>query len=122
MSKYHAKRITNKDGTFDSKKEYERWCHLKMLEKSGVITGLERQVKYVLIHTQREPDIVGVRGGRHPGKLLEKECSYKADFVYRYTDTGEEVVEDVKGVRTEAYMIKKKLMLWVHGIRIREVR
>ena len=55
------------------------------------------------------------------GKLLERECSYVADHVYFDLALGKVVVEDVKGVRTEAYKIKKKLMLWVHGIVISEV-
>ena len=59
------------------------------------------------------------KGCFKPGKLLEKECSYIADFVY--IQNGNLVVEDTKGFRTEAYKIKRKLMLHVHGIRIKEI-
>lgn len=106
--------------TFDSAKEYRRYCELKLLEKAGEITDLQMQVKFVLISSQREPDIIGVRGGTKKGKLIEKECAYYADFVY--TDkNGQRVVEDTKGMRTTDYIIKRKLMLYVHGIRIREL-
>ena len=106
---------------FDSRKEYKRYCELKMMEASGIITGLQRQVKYILIPCQREPDTIGKRGGIHQGKVIEKECAYYADFVYQLTDTGETVVEDAKGMRTTEYKIKRKLMLYVHHIRIKEV-
>lgn len=106
--------------TFDSAKEYRRYCELKLLEKAGEITDLQMQVKFILIPSQREADIIGSRGGTKKGKLIEKECAYYADFVY--TDkNGQRVVEDTKGMRTTDYIIKRKLMLYVHGIRIREL-
>ena len=104
--------------TFDSIKEYRRFCELSLLEKAGKVTDLQRQVKFVLIPTQREPDTIGKRGGLKKGKTIEQECSYVADFVY--VRDGETVVEDSKGFRTADYKIKRKLMLWVHGIRIKE--
>lgn len=104
--------------TFDSLKEYRRFCELSLLEKAGKVTDLKRQVKFVLIPTQREPDTIGKRGGVKKGKTIEQECSYVADFVY--VQDGETVVEDSKGFRTADYKIKRKLMLWVHGIRIKE--
>lgn len=113
---------TYRDGiAFDSKREAIRYTQLKLLLDSGEISDLERQVKFVLIPTQREPDIIGPRGGRKPGKLIEKECFYVADFVYIDNKTGEKVIEDTKGMRTPDYLIKRKLMLKVHGIRIREI-
>lgn len=118
--KYGNKKIIRDGMTFDSAKEYRRYCELKLLERAGEITGLQMQVKFVLIPSQREPDIIGVRGGTKKGKLIEKECAYYADFVY--TDkNGLRVVEDTKGMRTTEYIIKRKLMLYVHGIRIREL-
>ena len=116
-TKYNAKKIAG----FDSKKEWRRYGELTTLERAGKITDLRTQVKYILIPAQREPDIMGPRGGRKPGKLIEHECSYVADFVYHDLATGETVVEDTKGFRTKEYIIKRKLMLWVHGIKIREV-
>ena len=83
-----------------------------LLQRAGVIKDLQRQVKFVLIPTQRIN-----------GRLAEKECSYKADFVYWENvkdDLWVKVVEDVKGCKTEVYRIKKKLMLKEHGVIIRE--
>lgn len=119
-SKYGADKIVVNDIVFDSKREARRYSELLVLLKAGEISDLKRQVRYVLIPAQREPDIIGPKGGRKPGKLLEHEISYVADFVYKDKD-GNEIVEDSKGFRTKEYVIKRKLMLWFHGIRIREV-
>ena len=117
--KYGNKKIYEDGEVFDSKKEYRRWKELILLVKAGEISHLKRQVKYVLIPSQREPDIRGPRGGIRPGKLIEREVSYIADFVY--TDkAGQIVVEDCKGLRTKEYIIKRKLMLHEYGIRIKE--
>lgn len=106
-NKYHAK----KSGGYDSTKEHNRANVLKMMQRTGLISDLRQQVKYVLIPTQRDSD----------GNLLEMMCSYHADFVYTDNATGHTVVEDTKGFRTPEYIIKRKLMLQVHGIRIKEV-
>ena len=113
-----AKYRNIKAGGYDSKKEPRRAWELDMQERAGMITDLRKQVKYVLIPAQREPPIVGPRGGVKPGKLLEHECAYVADFVYKRD--GREIVEDCKGMRTKDYIIKRKLMLYVHGVRIFE--
>ena len=118
-SKYRAKKIKVDGMVFDSKKEYRRWRELQLLEKSGVISDLQRQVKFILIPAQREPETIGKRGGIIKGKVIEKECSYYADFVY--LENGEKVIEDTKGIRTADYIIKRKLMLYIHNLRIREI-
>lgn len=120
-NKYHNKKITIEGLTFDSKREAKRYQELRLLEKAGEITDLQTQVKFVLIPAQREPDTIGPKGGRKPGKLLERECAYLADFVYTDTRTGGKIVEDTKGMRTADYIIKRKLMLQMYGIRIREI-
>ena len=121
MNKYHNRKFRTYDGIIhDSKREAIRWNELMSLERTGRIKDLKRQVKFVLIPAQREPDIIGKRGGVKQGKLIERECSYIADFVY--TDhEGKTVVEDTKGVKTKDYIIKRKLMLYMHGIRVKEV-
>lgn len=119
MSKYHSRKMQADGETFDSTKEYRRWQALKLMERAGIINHLERQVPFELIPTQREPDTTGPRGGVKKGRVLEKSCSYIADFVY--IQDGKPIVEDTKGVRTKDYIIKRKLMLYVHGIRIKEV-
>lgn len=121
--KYGNRKITRDGLTFDSIKEYRRWCELSLLERAGEITDLERQVKYVIIPAQYAPDTVTAHGKIKRGKLLERECAYVSDF--RYQMDGETVVEDVKGYKDgQAYAlfaIKRKLMLSVHGIMVKEV-
>lgn len=123
VNKYHNRKITVDGETFDSKKEYLRYQELTLLERAGKIRNLQRQVKFVLIPAQREPNIEEHKDdGRVKviqGKMIERECAYVADFVYR--NNGVQVVEDTKGFKTKDYLIKRKLMLWVHGIRINEV-
>lgn len=123
MKKYHNKKIKVDGIIFDSKKEAVRYKELKILEKAGIIHDVQRQVKYVLIPAQYEPtSSVYVKGNNKgkpkKGKLIERECAYYADFVY--TANGETVVEDTKGVKTPEYIIKRKLMLYVHNIKIKE--
>lgn len=108
VAKYHN-RITRRNGnTYDSAKEARRHAELLLLEKAGAIQELQRQVRYTLLPVQRVE-----------GKVVERACTYIADFVY--TENGAVVVEDVKGYRTPEYIIKRKLMLYIHGIRVREV-
>lgn len=120
-NKYNNKKVEVNGIVFDSKREAKRYSELLLLEQVGAISNLQRQVKYVLIPAQREPDTVGARGGIHKGKVIEKECAYYADFVYFDRETQEIVVEDTKGMKTTEYTIKRKLMLFRHGIRIREI-
>ena len=120
-NKYHSKKVEFNGIVFDSKKEARRFAELSLLEKAGAIQDLQRQVKYVLIPAQREPDTVGARGGIKKGKTIEKECAYIADFVYKDLTLNQTVVEDTKGFKTKDYIIKRKLMLYVHGIRIKEI-
>lgn len=90
-SKYGSRKVTTADGGFDSVKEYNRFKELALLERAGLISNLQRQVKYELIPTQRIN-----------GKVVERPVAYIADF-------------------TPEYIIKRKLMLSVHGIRITEI-
>ena len=120
-NKYGNRKIAFDGQTFDSKKEMRHYTELLLLEKAGKITNLQRQVKFQLIPAQREPDTIGPKGGHKPGKLIEREVSYVADFVYTDLQTGQTVVVDTKGFRTKEYTIKRKMMLYIHGIRIKEV-
>ena len=107
-SKYHSKKVTVDGVEFDSRKEAHRYTELLLLERAGAIQGLQRQVKFELIPSQR-----------YDGKVIERPCHYVADFVYQ--ENGNTVVEDTKGFRTKDYIIKRKLMLYLCGIRIKEV-
>lgn len=108
MTKYHNRKITRDGEVFDSVKEYRRFCELKLMERAGVITDLKRQVKFELIPSQKVD-----------GKVVERPVNYVADFVYE--QDGKTVVEDTKGFKTKDYILKRKMMLWIHGIRIQEV-
>ena len=97
MSKYKAVK-TEVDGIrFDSKKEANRYCELKMLAKGGCIRGLRLQPEFVL-----------QEGFRKNGKAYRK-IVYRADFQYYDKEKKKIIVEDVKGVKTEVYKLKKKL-------------
>jgi len=112
MNKYHARKWELGGMTFDSQKEARRWQELRYLLRAGVISCLERQTPFELIPAQKDES----------GKLLERAVTYRADFTYR-DEYGNYIVEDVKSeaTRTREYIIKRKLMLRVYGIRIREV-
>lgn len=113
-NKYHAKKINIQGETFDSMAEARRWRDLQWLQRGGVIKGLQRQVKYILVPKQYDDDC----------KIIEREISYVADFVY-YDENGQIVVEDVKGYKKgpayAVFVMKRKLMLKVYGIRVQEV-
>lgn len=123
-SKYNSRKITRNGITFDSIKESERWEELLLLERAGVISKLQRQVVFPLLPAQRELSSETYRRGRKKGmykegKTIEKAVTYTADFCY-WRD-GEPVIEDVKGIRTKDYIIKRKMMLYFHGIKIKEI-
>ena len=109
MTKYN----NSKYNGYDSKKEAKRATELKLLEKAGEIRSLQEQIVYELIPAQYR-----VVGGKRKG--IERAMKYIADFQY-VDKSGNTVVEDTKGFRTEVYRIKKKLMLYIHDIQIKEV-
>lgn len=123
MAKYNNKKITVDGETFDSRREYLRYRELLLLERAGRINGLQRQVRYELVPPQYESvarysEKTGhrLKDGK---KLVEHGVYYVADFVYTLKD-GATVVEDTKGFKTDEYIIKRKLMLKEHGIKILE--
>ena len=103
-SKYNARKTTVDGIIFDSKKEAEYYRYLCQQMKDGKIDAFERQVRFDLIPSQ-------------PG---ERPVFYKADFVTYKGDCRLDVI-DCKGMRLAEYVIKRKLLLWVHGIKIKEV-
>lgn len=92
--------------TFDSRKEADRYLVLKGMEEDGLIEGLRRQVRYELVPAF---DV----DGKHYRPVF-----YVADFVY--VEDGKEVVEDVKGMRTDVYRLKSKLFARRYGKVIKE--
>lgn len=128
-SKYGSKKIIRDGMTFDSLKEYRRFVELSLLEKAGAITDLKRQVPFELIpaHFEEIPTGEYYKRGERKGQpkfkrvCIENSVVYNADFVY--TENGKTVVEDTKSkaTKTKDYILKRKMMLYFHGIRIREV-
>ena len=108
ITKRPQKYRNEKTGGYDSKREAARAQELKMLERAGRIFDLHEQVEFELV----------------PKQEGERAVKYRADFVY-FTEASRVpeclVVEDVKGMKTKDYIIKRKLMLHVHGIRIKEI-
>ena len=96
-------KVTSKDRrtadgiTFHSMAEMNRYRELKGLEKAGIISDLELQPKLLLIPKTE-------KGGRA--------VYYYADF--KYIKNGKIIYEDVKGVQTEVYKLKKKLLMWIY--------
>ena len=127
-NKYGNRQVVINGEHFDSRLEARRYQELLLLERAGKITELYRQVEFELIPAQYEEyetrEIIkrGPLKGqpRVKRRCLEKACKYIADFTYS-DENGEYIVEDTKGDRTDKYIIKRKLMLYFHGIRIREV-
>ena len=121
--KYGNHKIKNAYGTYDSQLEYARLIFLSNREKEGEITNLRRQVAYLLIPAQYGTEIKHLKTkDKEVRVLLERSCSYIADFVYeRNGETIEEDCKGAKGIITETAKIKKKLLLWVHGIKSRYV-
>lgn len=105
-SKYRARKTTVDGVTFDSKREADRYLVLKGMEEDGAIEGLRRQVRYELVPAF---DVDGTH---------YRAVYYVADFVY--VEDGKEVVEDVKGVRTDVYKLKSKLFARRYGMSIKE--
>ena len=105
-SKYHAKKTCVDGIVFDSKREADRYLVLKSMEEDGNIEDLRRQVRYELVPAF---DV----DGRHCRPVY-----YVADFVY--VEDGKEVVEDVKGMRTDVYRLKSKLFARRYGKVIKE--
>jgi len=107
-SKYNNRKVEMYGIMFDSKKEADRYCDLLKLRWIGEITDLQLQVPFILVPAYRTED-----GRKH------KAIVYKADFVYK-DQHGNQIVEDCKGYKTPVYKLKKALMLFMHGIEIKE--
>ena len=127
--KYGNNKIKNAFGTYDSELEWARYVFLSNRQKEGEISDLRRQVEYLLIPAQYGTEIKHLKTKDKEVKvLLERPCSYIADFVYERN--GKTIVEDCKGedkkykgkrfsTQTADFKIKKKLMLYIHNIQIK---
>ena len=108
QNKYKNKKVQYDEMTFDSKKEYSYYLKYKLMEQAGEIHDLKMQVPFTLIETFKLQD-----------KTYRKTI-YKADFTF-IDKQGKYHVIDVKGIKTDVYKLKKKLMAWKYGIEIEEV-
>ena len=97
MSKYNNKKVVVDGILFDSKREADRYCELKLLERAGKIKDLQLQYRFVLQPSFR-------KNGKTVGAI-----TYVADFVYLDLERLRNVVEDAKGYKTEGYKLKKKM-------------
>lgn len=125
VNKYHNEPCVVDGKRFDSRREARRYAELKVLERAGRVTDIRTQVPFELIPVQRALSNEVYKRGPHkgepkPGCVVESAVKYVADFVYKTVD-GKTVVEDVKGRRTKDYVIKRKLMLYIHHIKIKEI-
>lgn len=119
--KYGNKKIQTAEGVYDSKLEYRRGLILKEAEKNGQISNLRRQVEYLLIPAQYRTETVQLKTRtKEVRRIAERQVVYTADFVYE--KDGQAVVEDCKGLRLADYVLRRKMMLYFHGIAIREVK
>ena len=132
-TKLNNQKVTIDGIEFDSRKEAQRYKELLLLQRAGVIQNLELQKRYELIPAQYETVEtgeyykIGVKKGQPKTKqvCIEQSVVYIADFVYE--EKGQTVVEDVKGFRDPSsatyakFVLKRKMMLWIHGIKIKEV-
>lgn len=117
QNKYHNEKAVRQmpngeTRTFDSQKEAKRYDQLCLLLKIGQIRDLRLQQTFTLQegYVTAEGDAI-------------RPIFYKADFVYevKFGDEWERIVEDAKGVKTEGYKLKKKMMKERYGITIQEV-
>ena len=132
MGQYRNKYHNRKTCGYDSAKEARRAEELRLLQRAGEISDLREQVKFELIpaiyvnadgeriESHEEMPLKPWFIKKHGLWCAERSASYVADFVYR-DKAGNTIVEDVKGVRTAEYKIKRKLMFWIKGIRVKEV-
>lgn len=122
-SRYNNTKIESEDGKFDSKKEYQRWLFLKEAEKSGIISNLQKQVKFELIPAVTEEYVKHLKTkDKIETRTLQLAITWTADFVYE--KDGEMVVEDIKpskSLLSDRFVIKEKLFFWKYRKKIRIV-
>lgn len=122
-TKYRNKKVKIGDMVFDSRKEARRYNELMMLQRAGEISDLKRQVEIELIPNQYTVEERYSKSGKRLKDkmvLLERKVCYVADFVYTDKE-GREIVEDTKGIKTPDYILKRKMLLFLKGIRINEI-
>lgn len=124
-NKYGNTRFFTEHGTWDSKKEYQRWLFLKEAEKKGLISNIRRQVTYELIPSIKETYIEHLKTkDKIKERVVQRPITYTADFVYE--KDGKDVAEDVKAspnmaALDKAFLLKEKLFRWKFGYPLKRV-
>lgn len=121
-SKYHNKPVVIDGIKFDSSGEGRRFCYLRLLEQAGEIKNLEYHKLFELIPPIRKEIQVRMKNGTTYTRVTNEPRCYEADFTYTIVATGEQVVEDFKGVETDLFLFKKDLFLSKYGIEIKIVK
>lgn len=102
-NKFKNIKVVTKEGTFDSKKEYNWWLKLKKRAEKGEISHLQRQVPITLVEKSK----------------FGREIKYIADFTYEEKKTKEMCVCDVKGIITDVFKLKARLFAEKYGFEIK---
>ena len=122
-NKFHNEPITVDGVRYDSKGEWQRFCFLRMLEQAGEISNLRYHVNYELIPAIKEDVVEHLKTkDKIVTKTVQSAKYYEADFVYKINKTGEEVVEDFKGVETDLFKFKSALFFYLYKKRIKIVK
>lgn len=106
-----SKRFERNGEVYNSKKEYDRYQELLALQRAGKIRNLERRVEIPLLPSQRDEN----------GYVIERAVSFVVDFAYFDIEQDKTIFEDAKEVRSKEYILKRKMMLYIHNIIVREV-
>lgn len=123
VSKYRNKRVAVDEITFDSKKESRIYLDLKAQKETGEIKDFKMQVPFELIPNQKEIVTAFDKKGRpiQKERVVELAIKYLADFVVYHND-GEVTVVDAKGFQgNQVWILKRKLLLFRHGLKIKVV-
>ena len=123
-NKYGSHEVVRDGRKFQSTLEGDRWMFLQKKQKEGLISDLEMQKTFILIPTQYKEVRKQLKTKvKIVKRVAERDCRYIADFVYKKGD--QVIVEDTKSdatVKKESYIIKRKILLYLHGIAIRQVK
>lgn len=125
VNKYRNKKVSFQGEEFDSKREMQRYLVLKDAESKGIISNLQKQVKFELIPKIEEDVVIHLKTkDKIQRKTIQQPITYKADFVY--AKDGVMVVEDVKASASmraldKVFLLKEKLFRWKYGFSIKRV-
>lgn len=121
-SKYGNKPVVVDGVKYDSRGESQRMAFLKLLERAGEIKDLQYHKEFVLIPPIRKEILCKMKNGTTYTRVTNEPRVYEADFTYTIVATGEEVVEDFKGVETELFLFKADLFFHLYKKHIKIVK